>query len=65
MTKYRITSAISMGNNCPPEIVSLIFPTFNGWDCELSGDGLECIVVAPSHQIPVDLGPLIKVEEIS
>ena len=64
ITNYRITSAISMGNDCPPTIASLIFPEMDGWACELSGDGKECIVTAPSPQTPTDLGPLVKVEQI-
>lgn len=61
---YRIKSAISMGNACPPDMAYLVFPEMNGWPCELSGDGKECLVTAPSPQIPADLGPLVKVEAL-
>ena len=65
MTTYRIISATSMGNDCPPLMVSLAFPNFDGWPCELSGDGKTCTVVAPEPQTPADLGPLVKVEIVT
>lgn len=63
-TTYRIT-LLGMGldtTTCPPAIVSAIFPAFDGWPVELSP--AECLVTAPSPQVPVDLGPLVKVEAI-
>jgi hypothetical protein len=59
---YRIT-ILGMGLNnyeCPPAIVSVIFPAFNGEPVELSQK--ECLVTFSTPQTPTDLGPLVKVE---
>lgn len=47
---------------CPPAIVSAIFPAFNGEPVELSQK--ECLVTFSTPQTPTDLGPLVKVELI-
>jgi hypothetical protein len=64
-TTYRITYlAGSLDTSiCPPAIVSAIFPDFDGWPVTLCDT--ECTVTAPTPQTPVDLGPLVKVEEVS
>lgn len=64
-TTYRITLVgLQLDtSSCPPAIVSAIFPAFDGWPVTLSES--ECIVVAPSPQTPTDLGPLVKVEQVS
>ena len=49
-------------SECPPAIVSALFPTFNGEAVELSNK--DCTVTFDSPQTPVDLGPLVKVELI-
>ena len=57
---------LGMGMNnyeCPPAIVSAIFPNFQGEPVELSQK--ECLVTFGSEQTPVDLGPLVKVELIA
>ena len=61
---YKITLiGMAMDNTeCPPAIVSAIFPAFNGEPVELSQK--ECLVTFESEQTPVDLGPLVKVELI-
>ena len=61
---YKITLiGMAMDNTeCPPAIVSAIFPAFNGEPVELSQK--ECFVTFGSEQTPVDLGPLVKVELI-
>jgi hypothetical protein len=52
-----------MGSACPPLMVSLAFPSFDGWPCELSSDGTECLVTVPDNAPPpADLGPLVRVE---
>ena len=48
---------------CPPSLVALVFPAFDGWPVTL--DGEVCTVTAPSPQTPADLGPLVKVEEVA
>ena len=61
---YKIT-LIGMAmdiTECPPAIVSAIFPNFNGEPVELSQK--QCLVTFGSEQSPVDLGPLVKVELI-
>lgn len=64
-TTYRITYLAGKldASVCPPAIVYAIFPAFDGWPVTLSES--ECIVVAPSPQTPTDLGPLVKVEQVS
>lgn len=60
---YRITSPMLAGStSCPPSLVSLVFPAFNGWPVTL--DGETCEVIVPSPQTPADLGPLVKVEVV-
>jgi len=56
---------LGMGLNnyeCPPAIVSAIFPAFNGEPVELSQK--ECLVTFSTPQTLTDLGPLVKVELI-
>lgn len=64
-TTYRITmiGAPLDTATCPPAIVTAVFSAFDGWATTLSHE--ECIVTAPSPQTPADLGPLVKVEELS
>lgn len=61
---YRITTVIAggLGTNNPPAIVPALFPGFDGWPVTLSES--ECLVTAPEGTTPVDLGPLVKVEEV-
>lgn len=65
MTTYRITLlGLPLDTTtCPPAIVSAIFPAFDGWPVTLTPT--ECLVTAPSPQIPADLGPLVKVETVN
>lgn len=62
---YRITYLAGPINTgvCPPAIVSAVFPAFDGWPVTLTET--ECLVTAPAPQTPVDLGPLVKVEQVS
>jgi len=64
MFTYRITYIIGKLDTsiCPPEVVPVIFPNFNGEPCTLSES--EITVTFGSEQTPVDLGPLVKVELI-
>jgi hypothetical protein len=58
MAKYRITSALMIGD--AQALIKAIFPAYDGeqtW-CDPS----EIIVVFSEPQTPVDLGPLVKVE---
>jgi hypothetical protein len=59
---YKITIlGIPMDNSeCPPAIVSALFPNFNGEPCELSNK--DCTVTFDTAQTFNDLGPLVKVE---
>ena len=47
---------------CPPAIVSVIFPAFNGEPVTLTDS--EITVTFDTEQTPTDLGPLVKVELI-
>jgi len=61
---YRITSPLlAVSSACPPSLVLLAWPTFDGWPCDLEGE--VCTVTAPTPQTPADLGPLVKVELVS
>ena len=62
MFTYRITYLLGKLDNsvCPPAIVSVIFPAFNGEPVTLSES--EVTVTFATEQTPNDLGPLVKVE---
>ena len=64
MFTYRITYLLGRIDNstCPPEVVSVIFPAFNGEAVTLTDS--EIIVTFDTAQTPTDLGPLVKVELI-
>lgn len=50
-------------SQCPPAIVSALWPTFDGWPVTLSPS--ECLVQVPEGTPPpADLGPLVRVEEV-
>lgn len=44
---------------CPPDIVRVIFPDFNGQTC-VNANGIA-YVIFEQPKSPVDLGPLVKV----
>ena len=62
MFTYRITYLLGKldTSTCPPAVVSAIFPAFSGEAVTL--DESEITVTFENAQIPVDLGPLVKVE---
>lgn len=62
MFTYRITYLLGKldTSTCPPAVVSVIFPAFNGEPVTLTDS--EITVTFGSEQTPVDLGPLVKVE---
>ena len=62
MITYRITYLLGEINTstCPPAIVSVIFPAFNGEPVTLTDS--EVTVTFSTPQTPADLGPLVKVE---
>ena len=64
MFTYRITFLLGKLNTsiCPPEVVPVIFPAFNGEPVTLSDS--EITVTFSTPQTPTDLGPLVKVELI-
>jgi len=64
MFTYRITYLLGKLDTsvCPPAIVSVIFPAFNGEAVTLSDS--EITVTFDTEQTPTDLGPLVKVELI-
>ena len=64
MFTYKITNLLGKidTSTCPPAIVSVIFPNFNGEAVTLSDS--EITVTFATEQTPVDLGPLVKVELI-
>jgi hypothetical protein len=62
MNTYRITylaGALDI-SKCPPAIVSVIFPAFNGEPVTLCEQ--YCDVTFSEPQTPVSISPLIKVE---
>ena len=62
MFTYKITYLLGKidTSNCPPAIVSAIFPAFNGETVTLSDS--EITVTFENAQTPTNLGPLVKVE---
>jgi hypothetical protein len=64
MFTYKITYLLGKLDTsiCPPAIVPIIFPAFNGEAVTLSES--EITVTFDTEQTPTDLGPLIKVELI-
>jgi hypothetical protein len=65
MFTYRITYLLGEINTsiCPPEVVPVIFPAFNGEPVTLTDS--EITVTFSTPQTPItDLGPLVKVELI-
>ena len=62
MHTYRITYLLGKldTSTCPPAIVPIIFPAFNGEAVTLSDS--EITVTFATEQTPTDLGPLVKVE---
>jgi hypothetical protein len=61
MYTYKITYLLGKLDNsiCPPAVLSLIFPSFDGEPVTLNEN--EITVTFTTEQIPVDL-PLVKVE---
>ena len=64
MFTYRITYLLGKldASTCPPAMVSVIFPAFNGEPVTLTEN--EVTITFDTEQTPVDLGPLVKVELI-
>jgi hypothetical protein len=64
MFTYRITYLLGKLDTsiCPPEVVPVIFPAFNGEPVTLTDS--EITVTFSTPQTPSDLGPLVKVELI-
>jgi hypothetical protein len=62
MFTYRITYLLGSIDTsvCPPAIVSVIFPAFNGEPVTLNES--EITVTFDTAQTPTDLGPLVRVE---
>jgi len=62
MYTYRITYLASKldTSSCPPAIVSVIFPDFNGEPVSLCEQ--YCDVTFEEQKVPVEVSPLIKVE---
>jgi hypothetical protein len=66
MKTYRITLlGLPLDTiECPPAIVSALWPSFDGWPVTLSAS--ECLVTVPADaSTTTDLGPLVKVELVS
>jgi hypothetical protein len=64
MFTYRITYLLGSLDTsvCPPAIVSVIFPAFNGEPVSLTES--EITVTFATEQTHTDLGPLVKIELI-
>lgn len=60
MVKYRITSLLVIGDG--QALLKAVFPAYNGEQAYF--DQSEIVVTFKTAQIPVNLGPLIKVELI-
>lgn len=58
---YKITSPLVISD--AQEIVKAVFPTWNGEP--VSSDPCMVLVTFPAPKTPADLGPLVKVEEVT
>jgi len=65
MFTYRITYLLGKIDTsiCPPAVVSVIFPAFNGEPVTLTES--EITVTFDTEQSPVNLGPLVLVQKLS
>ena len=65
MYKYKITYLIGKmdANANPPAFISTIFPAFNGEPVTLCEEYCEVTFAEP--QTPVEISPLVKVQEVS
>ena len=65
MFTYKITYLAGKFDTsiCPPAIVPVIFPAFNGEAVTL--DESQITVTFDTEQSPVDLGPLVLVQKLS
>jgi hypothetical protein len=61
---YRITSLLGKLDTsvCPPPVIAVLFSAFNGETVTLTDTDIT--VTFETEQIPVDLGPLVKVEKL-
>ena len=67
MFTYRITYLLGKIDTsiCPPEVVPVIFPAFNGEPVTLTDSEITVtFATLDPEQTPTDLGPLVKVELI-
>jgi hypothetical protein len=64
MFTYRITYLLGRldTSTCPPAVVSVIFPAFNGEPVTLTES--EITVTFKTEQTPIALSPLVRVELI-
>jgi len=60
MVKYKITSMLLIGDG--NALLKAVFPAFNGEQAYF--DSSEITVTFKTAQTPIDLGALVKVEEI-
>lgn len=61
MTIYKITSCLAIGD--AQSLVKALFPAWDGHP--MTYNQSEITVTFPTPQTPVDLGPLVKVEEVT
>lgn len=61
MKKYRITSSLLVGDYI--QLLKSVFPTWNGEP--VTASQTEITVTFATAQTPVNLGALVKVEEIT
>jgi len=65
-TTYRITL---LGfqldtSTCPPPLVFALWPSYDGWQVSMTPEAMTVQVPAEAPS-PADLGPLVKVEQLS
>lgn len=64
MYTYKITSLIALElSSCPPPILFSVFPQWNG-ELVIVDNGVVTVTF-DSEQVPVDHGPLVKVELVN
>jgi len=65
MKTYKITYLLGKldTSKCPPDIVPVVFPNYNGSQLVTMNEN-EITVTFATAQTPVDLGALVKVTEV-
>lgn len=61
---YKVTLLLGKMDNsvCPPPFLKVVFPAFAGEP--VTATESDCLVTFSEPQTPVDLGPLVRIEQV-